>query len=226
MTGPEFWQSFWILAHLLLFAYWLGGDLGVFYASRYRNRGDLDIKTRLLIGKITAAIDMSPRTTLVLMLPVGLTLAANLGLSPVTGVWLALVWIASLAWLLLVWTVHLKKGTERARQFANLDMLIRAAVVVVLTVAAIATFVTGEPFVENWLALKVLLFAGTVFCGIMIRFAIKPYGVIFEEIVAEGSTPEREARFKSAAKVSRFWVKSLWALLLVAAWVGIAKPWF
>jgi hypothetical protein len=224
MSAFDYWHTIWILVHVLLFVYWLGGDLGVFYGSRFRNSNAQDVPTRQLIGKITGAVDMAPRTTLVLMMPVGLTLAADLDLSPVTGWWLGLVWIASLAWLWLVWRVHLEASPERKKRLAGFDMRLRWLVLVVLTVSALSTFISGEPFGENWLAVKVLLYAAMIGCGIMIRITIKPYGAAFQSLVDNGSTPETEATIQAVAKVSRRWVKTIWALLLVAAWFGIAQP--
>ncbi|NQV81686.1 MAG: hypothetical protein HQ495_14105, partial [Alphaproteobacteria bacterium] len=69
----EFWESLIVWLHLLLFVYWLGGDLGVFYSSRFRNDPQYDLKTRLLLARITGDIDMAPRTTMVLMIPIGFT---------------------------------------------------------------------------------------------------------------------------------------------------------
>ncbi len=219
-------QSVWKLLHILLFVYWLGGDLGVFYASRYRNNPTVDIRTRQLIAKICGAIDMSPRTTLVLTLPVGLSLADSLGFSAIGGGWLGAIWVACLAWLALVWLLHVKKDDPAVRRFSSVDLLIRAAVIVVLVIAAITSFAGGSPFAENWIALKVLLYAGTVFCGIGIRLAGRPYGPAFQRLAAEGSTPEIEETMRRSANRARTWVKALWVLLIIAAWVGIDKPTF
>lgn len=217
-------QSVWKFFHILLFVYWLGGDLGVFYASRYRNNPSVDVRTRQLIAKICGAVDMAPRTTLVLMLPVGLSLADSVGISVIGTGWLTVIWIACLAWLTLVWLLHLKKDNPAVRRFSNVDLLIRATVIVVLVVAAIASFAGGSPFTENWLALKVLLYAGTISCGIGIRMAARPYGPAFQRLVADGSTPKVEDVMRQSARRARRWVKALWVLLLVAAWIGIDKP--
>ena len=219
-------QSVWKFLHILLFVYWLGGDLGVFYASRYRNNPALDVRTRQLIAKICGAIDMAPRTTLVLMLPVGLSLADSVGISSIGGGWLGVIWIACLAWLALVWLLHVKKDNPAVRRFSNVDLVIRAAVIAVLVIAAIASFAGGSPYAENWLALKVLLYAGMVSCGVGIRLAARPYAPAFQRLVAEGSTPEIEETMRRSATRARAWVKALWVLLLIAAWVGIDKPTF
>jgi hypothetical protein len=43
-------------------------------------------------------------------------------------------------------------------------------------------------------------------------------------LLAEGSTPEREAAVAGAAAAVRPWVFAIWGLLVLAAWIGIAKP--
>jgi len=67
-----------VLAHVILFAYWLGGDLGVFYASRFVSNPDLGREARKTAAAIMLAVDMSPRICMVLILPTGLHLAAIL----------------------------------------------------------------------------------------------------------------------------------------------------
>ncbi len=68
-----------LLAHVLLFVYWLGGDIGVFYSSRYVANPALSIEARATALKIMAWIDEIPRICLVTILPVGFTLAYNAG---------------------------------------------------------------------------------------------------------------------------------------------------
>jgi hypothetical protein len=65
-----------LLLHLLLFTYWLGADLGVFYSSRYVLRSDLPPASRAVALKIMAWLDVAPRLCLVLFLPSGVTLMA------------------------------------------------------------------------------------------------------------------------------------------------------
>ncbi|NQV81158.1 MAG: hypothetical protein HQ495_11440, partial [Alphaproteobacteria bacterium] len=96
----------------------------------------------------------------------------------------------------------------------------------VLAAAAIYSFIEHQPLTENWLALKLLIFAGTILCGIMIRVSVKPYVAAFAEIREHGSTPEREAVLSASAGAARQWVKAIWVLISLAALIGIWQPGF
>ena len=64
-------QDFFLILHLLLFAYWLGGDIGVYYSSGMVVNPKLGIEARRIAGKIMMNIDLVPRICLSLMLTVG-----------------------------------------------------------------------------------------------------------------------------------------------------------
>ena len=88
-----------VFVHVLLFVYWLGADIGVFISARSLVNEKLPVPGRAIAAKILFTIDMAPRTSHVMMLPIGFSLAAALGISPITGIWLVLVWVVGLAWL-------------------------------------------------------------------------------------------------------------------------------
>ena len=52
------------LLHLLIPIYWLGGDLGAFYGSRFMIDPARSVPERMMALKILNNIDMAPRTTL------------------------------------------------------------------------------------------------------------------------------------------------------------------
>jgi hypothetical protein len=67
------------LLHLLIPVYWLGGDLGAFYSSRFMIDPARTVPERMMALKILNNIDMAPRTTLILAFPTGFTLAVAKG---------------------------------------------------------------------------------------------------------------------------------------------------
>ncbi|MSO64339.1 MAG: hypothetical protein EXQ85_00800 [Alphaproteobacteria bacterium] len=222
----EFWYALLVFVHALLFVYWLGGDLGVFYASRFRNNTTYDLKTRQVIGKITADIDMAPRTTLVLMLPIGFSVAAANGWSPVTGLWLVLLWIAGLLWLGLVWWLHIEKDAAKKQPWAKFDLRLRLVLMLVLAASALYSLATGAIYGTSWLALKVFIFSLCILCGYMIRVTARPYVEASQRLAKEGSSPEIEAILRSTSQRPRIWVKCIWGLVALAAFIGLWKPVF
>ena len=101
-----FLEALIVWAHILLFVYWLGGDLGVFYSSRFRNSSKYDVHTRKLIARITSNIDMAPKTTMVLMIPIGFSLVAVKGLWSFPDWTVIFFWLFGFGWLILVWWLH------------------------------------------------------------------------------------------------------------------------
>ena len=69
-----------LLIHLLLFVYWLGGDIGVFYSSGLSVNRNLSREARQMAGKIMINLDLIPRLCLSLMLTVGGILTEYLSL--------------------------------------------------------------------------------------------------------------------------------------------------
>jgi hypothetical protein len=84
---------------------------------------------------------------------------------------------------------------------------------------------TGH-LLTGWLSAKFALFAFMIFCGVMIRVRGAPMGPAMKAIFESGSTPELEAVVTRTAGRTRPWVLAIWAALVIAAYIGIAKPTF
>src|SRR6266700_3299348 len=99
-----------LFAHVLLFVYWLGSDIGVFYGVRFVLNPNLSLETRRTVMALVHWIDAFPRICLVLMIPVGISLALQLELLTVpVGArtpLLAAVWAIGLAWLAMVLRIY------------------------------------------------------------------------------------------------------------------------
>ena len=62
----------WLMIfHLLLFVYWLGSDMGVFYSSGMAIDSKLSNAARVTASKIMIDLDFVPRICMSLMLTVG-----------------------------------------------------------------------------------------------------------------------------------------------------------
>ena len=126
--------------------------------------------------------------------------------------------------MILVWWLHLTKDANKKAPWAKFDLIVRYVLFVVLVIISITSFIYQYPLIENWLALKVLLFALTIFCGIMIRISAKPYIMAFGRMLQEGSSPEVEKEIHESAAKARRWVKAIWVLISLAALIGVWKP--
>ncbi len=216
-------HDFWLFLHLLTFVYWMGADLGVFYSSRFVINSSYQPATRALLLKTLAWLDMVPRYALLLTLPVGLRLAGDLNISPVSGGSFWLVWLGLIIWVALVTQIHRREGTEAAKTLAKIDMVLRFVLVVVLAVTAIMSLSGSAIYGTDWLAVKVLLFAAAVGCGFMIRITFKPFGPAFAAIMKDGSTPEQETKLRNSLNAAARWVVVLWIIIAAAAFFGITQ---
>ena len=214
------------LAHILLFVYWLGADIGVFYSVRYVKDRELGLQARQTALKILGWIDQIPRYCLVLTLPVGYSLAKQMGVVGISSRLFLVLWIVTVAWLWMVWAIHHHAGTRFAERLRSVDLGWRWLLVAGLLWDGYQGLRGRGHLFADWVSLKFIIFSLLVFCGIMIRVRGKPLGPALRDTFAQGSTPEREAVITASFASTRPWVLAIWTLLLVAAYVGISKPMF
>jgi hypothetical protein len=206
---------------VLVFVYWLGGDLGAFYTSRFLIQPDVSADRRLMAAKVVNDVDMAPRTALILTLPTGLALAES-------KAWVSLGWPAVIAvgigaalWLILAWHLHLKHGGA-SDALNKLDRAIRWGLVLGLGSWAIAGL-SGAVSLPLFLALKLLVLVGCILLGLLIRSVLKPLGPALMGLNA----PDGAAAATSLARTlnrARPLVTGIWALLIIAAFLGLWTP--
>ena len=217
-------QGVLIFFHVLLFGYWLGADLGVFYCDSQLTREDLSLDERLRVRQIRRKIDMAPRTCVPLILPLGFMLAVQWD-SPVDGWWLVLIWVLSLAWLASLWAVRLTLETPVGRVLEKYDRFIWYVVAAVTLAFGLYTLITGEPIAERWIATKILLYGFMVVSAIWILSAAYRWPPIFEMVRAGGEQRiEGEKRMKRNRINCGSAAGTLWFIVLLIAFVGATKP--
>ena len=214
-------QALFALFHVLVFVYWLGGDLGAYYTSHFLTRANVSSDRRLMAAKIVGDVDMAPRTALILALPTGLMLAESKG-------WIAIGWpiigaivLASLVWLALAWKLHLAHDTPPG-WIKTTDTIIRYGLILALgtsTGLALASIIELPLFI----ALKLLTLAGCIALGLYIRIVLNPLGPALMGLTGpNASTAEEE--LASTLNRARPLVMGIWALLLIAAFLGLWTP--
>ena len=210
------------LMHVLVFVYWLGGDLGAFYTSRMISDSTRPAAARIAAAQALTALDMAPRTALILTLPTGATLAAVTGQVTLSVMALTTVWALSSGWLWLAWRIHLKhlppgSGVRR------LDLGIRWVVLFALVVTGVG-MVTGAVEAPLFLGLKVLILAAAIATGLWVRQLIAPFGAAFATLVTAGQSDDGNQIIARALARARPAVILIWLLLLSAAFLGFWRP--
>jgi hypothetical protein len=216
-------HDFFLIVHLLLFCYWLGGDMGVFYSSGFVINPKLTPPARMTAAKIMVNLDLVPRICMALMLTVGGVLSSYEGLEHPDWQWPLIILLAPV-WLFMVLFIHWKEGTPAAKAVTRIDFWFRWVVVISILASVTYAFSTGRLDPAPWVGVKLVVFAAMVFSGLMIRMFIGPY-VAGIHALAKGSITDAEnvAMSKSLAQC-RIFVYVIWAGLLVECILGVVKP--
>ena len=217
------------MLHLLVFVYWLGGDLGAFCASYVATDAKRAPAERALALRLVTAVDTAPVIALVLALPTGLALAISRGwVAWPMGAALAIA-VVSLAWLVIALRVHGDPGPATA-WLARVDYGVRIAAISIVgafgaaSLAAAAGARIPLTAVPLFIALKLCLLAACTTLGLAIRRPLRVFVAAFGTLARSGSTPDLERTLRSSMNRCRVYVVGIWMCVLAAAWLGVAKP--
>lgn len=214
-----------VYIHIVLFVYWLGGDLGVFVTSKYVANRNLPIDERFRFMAALMACDMGPRTALILILPVGLEMARIKGfieISPAIG---GIVWLFCFAWLGLNWWLFLNGQHPKVPMLRDFDLKLRFVLIPVIAALAVYSIATGGPVIAAWLQVKLLVFAVVVSLGVYLRSEIKNWVAGFG-LVRQGGDAAAKGNdiIEQSLARSRVAAALLWAGVALAAFLGKTQP--
>lgn len=222
--------AYMLFFHILLFVIWLGVDLGVFTLGQYFRKRELPMETRLTVLRVLTICDMLPRSAWALMVPSSLTLLhmggwwvmPGGGSIPLGLVWAS--WVVGGFWLWIVWSIFLAGQTPKAAGLKKMEFLLTIGLTAFYLWLGVQSLTLGYPLAPDWLASKALIF-GVIFAfAIMIDVAFKPLGPALGELIEQGSTTQREDKVLRIMNKTRFWVVSLYFLLLITGFLGTTKP--
>lgn len=217
-------QDIALLMHLLLFAYWLGGDIGVFYSSGFAVNRNLSRGARQAAGTIMMNLDLIPRLCLSLMLTVGGILTHYYGIDHplwqmVGIILLGPIWTCSLIY------IHFNEGTDLVKTMTKIDYYFRWIMVFTLIASvSYAFYFTDRLNANPWIGAKLIIFAALIFCGIMIRKYIGGFIKGIHNIATDNINEADDIAMAESLSKARVFVLTIWVLLLVEVWIGVAKP--
>jgi hypothetical protein len=209
--------------HVVLFVYAIGGDIAVYFIGNYITKEELTIEERLRVRSMRFLVDMSARTSLVLLLPIGFTLATTFG-SEIKGTALTVIWLFSFVWLGLIWLVHFKKETAFGELLRKLDLLIRYILSGLLIALGIYCLITNQIIQSDWLSWKIIIFGLILVNGIWIRAIVgRMRKSIHLAQDAETKTQGEESIKKEQAVLNKA-ALLIWVLVILMAFLGELKP--
>lgn len=213
-----------VIAHVLLFAYWLGADWGVYVTSHYVADPALSLEERRRFLQAAFRIDLLPRISFTLLFPVGVQIAAYYGAWPFGPAFVPAVWLFALAWLILNVAGYLRTGTALGDRMRGWDQHIRLVLAPTLIVLGLWSVFTGYPVGPLFVALKVMVFGVMIVVGLMLRAIMKNWAVGFRRLATEGPGQAIDAIFQRSLVRARYIAYLMWSLSAVMAVLGIVKP--
>jgi len=216
--------SLLIFFHILLFVFWLGGDLGVaILGAQFRKRDQYSLQERLTILKILVINDLGPRYAWALMV------ASTLSLVKAGGYWdvpiwgIVIAWAVSLFWCWLVYASHRAGQTDRGKQLRKIEIILKWVLAGFYLVLGGISLITNAPLAENWLASKAVIFGLIFVAAIMIDVMFKPVGPLLMAVIEEGSSDKTEEPLLKTMNKSRIWVRAVYLLLVIVGFIGVTK---
>ncbi|MGD9597007.1 MAG: hypothetical protein AB7G76_10145 [Steroidobacteraceae bacterium] len=211
-----------LLLHAVLFAYWLGADLGVFYAARFAADGRYSVETRQTIGAIMAFVDLAPRLSVPLVGATGISMGVISGAIGMRAAWVWAVWLAALLWVAGNVCIYRNRADpEGVQPVIRFDTRWRVFLMLATAGAAIASLL-GVGITSNVaLAVKLLILAATIALSLVLRVSFRPYRPALRRIAAGGDNVAESAIMSAALARAAPVVIAIWILVVVAAAIGL-----
>ena len=212
-----------VFFHILLFVFWLGGDLGVAILGEQFRKRTYSIQERLTILKILVINDLGPRVAWALMI------ASTISMLKVGGYWdvpmwgVVLAWVISIGWTWLVFAIHNAGQTPKAAPLKKIELILKWVLAAFYLILGGVSLANNAPLEPNWLASKAVIFGVIFVAAIMIDVMFKPVGPLLMKLVEEGSSPETEEPLLAVMNKTRLWVRVTYLLLIIIAFIGSTK---
>jgi hypothetical protein len=212
-----------LVLHIAVVGYWLGSEFVINSTYRhvtYAQGMPFPERKRLMQHVMNA--DQHVRYALVLQAGLGSMLAFFLGYLSGGAPAAVISGIAMVLWLGLVEITHRMAGTPAGERLAAIDRGLRYLAFATLLVG----FITGVfqlVSIPLWLAIKLLLFAGVIACGVGIRFALMAFFHVWNEIERDGSTDARESAIRRVYVQATGILVGLWACIAGIVVLSVVK---
>jgi hypothetical protein len=214
-----------VFIHIVLFVYWLGGDLGVYVTSKFVADRKLSMEERFRFMHALLVCDMGPRSALILFIPVGLEMARILGVIDVSSAIGGIVWLFCVLWLGVNWWMFYNERHPMTAKLRSYDLYLRYLLIPVIAAIAIYSIATGGPVNQLWMQVKLLVFAGVISLGVYLRGEIAQWITGFGMIRQGGDAADKGNTIIEQSLVrSRRAALLLWFGVALAAFLGKVKP--
>lgn len=209
--------------HVLLFVYWIGPDIGVYYLSHRVTDPQLSVGQRLAAAQVMGQVDLVPRVCLSLMLTVGGILTEFVGI-PHPAWQMAGIVLLGPVWLSMVLIIYFRRGTALGDSVGKIDFYFRGLMIVAVLASVTWSFSTGRLTDTPWVGAKLLLFAAILMFGLLMRLRVGPLMAGLGKLAAEGASAQTDQMMAASLRRTKPYVLAMWAAILLAALAGVVKP--
>ena len=214
-----------LLAHVLLFVYWLGADLAVLYSARFAADPSLSLETRQVISQIMAFVDLFPRMSVPLIGAVGASLGVISGDFAFGPAVLVAIWLAAGTWVATNLYLYLNRHQQvRTAAWRSFDLYWRLIIGVIVLGAALAALLGLGVTDNRSLATKLLVFGAAIFLSLALRRIFLPFRPALRRLVEGSGGPPDVVVMQQTLARARPVVLGIWALTVIAAALGLWQP--
>ena len=210
-------------AHVLLLVFWLGTDVGVLLLSKKFRDASLSVETRVTLLHMAMIIDSLPRICFIAMLPVGLHLANAAGLTQLDAITMTGFWLLAAVLLTINMTAAKNMGTPLGTQLQRLNWLGLGVTGLALVGTGAFSMLNGHPVAPSWLAAKLVVYGLIYWFAVGIDWLFLPMGRLVKELQEKGSSEALERDITATVDGAMWPVVILYAGVLAAAFIGVAK---
>ncbi len=209
--------------HQMLFVYWIGPDIGVYYLSHRITDPSLSVGQRLAAAEVMGQIDLIPRVCMSLMLTVGGILTEFVDV-PHPAWQMAGIVLLGPVWLSMILVTYFRRGTDLGDTATKLDFYFRWLMIVAVLVSVGYSFSTGRLDASPWVGSKLVLFAAILLFGLLMRLRVAPLVAGIGKLATAGPSAETDQMMAASLRRTKPFVLAMWACLLLAALLGVVKP--
>lgn len=210
-------------AHVLLLVFWLGTDVGVLLLSKKFRDASLSVETRVTLLHMAMIIDSLPRICFITMLPVGLHLANAAGLTQLDAMTMTGFWLLAAVLLTINMTAAKNMGTPLGTQLQRLNWLGLGVTGLALIGTGAFSMLNGHPVAPSWLAAKLVVYGLVYWFAVGIDWLFLPMGRLVKELQEKGSSEALERDITATVDGAMWPVVIVYAGVLAAAFIGVAK---
>ena len=210
--------------HVLVFAVIAGIELPAIYALRMARSPECSDAARTMALRVKRYADTISAIMLVLLLPLGVQIASQLGVWTLSSnAWLYATWAVGLAWLAIAVVSEAAGASGWARRIYKFECVLRIIIGLGNVYDAVATFIGGGMIQTHWLAAKVLLFGLILVVSGLTRWQTQ--AVRFASSGGASQPAADPAQLIAIIRRAQWGSHSILAMVLIAAYMGTAKPW-